>query len=153
MEARHINPFLEALKNTLQQFGVEDIKRGKIEKKDTMTIGMDITSVIGIVGDIRGNISYSLSQHTAKKIISTMMMGMEVETIDAMGRSAIGELSNMITGMAASILESDDVIIDISPPSIIFGSEVYLIISRVETLSIIMETPFGYIEVNIGLEV
>jgi len=41
----------------------------------------------------------------------------------------------------------------ITPPSIIFGKDVYFIISSVETLKIDMETSLGKVEVNIGLEI
>lgn len=153
MKVEYINPFLESMKNILEQFGVKDIKRGKIQKKENMNVNLNITSVIGVVGEIRGNISYSFSKDTAKKIASTMMMGMPVETLDDMARSAIGELANMITGNAATMLASKEISFDITPPSIIFGENIYMIISSVGALAIDIETDVGNIEVNIGLEI
>lgn len=153
MDVKYINPFLEAVKKILESFGVSDVKRGGVRKKEIMNVDMDITSVVGLIGGIRGNIAYSLSQDTAKKIVSTMMMGMPVNEMDAIARSAIGELANMITGTASGILSENNIITDITPPSIIFGSDIYFIISSVETISIDMETQFGKIEINIGLEV
>ncbi len=153
MKVDYINPFLEALINVLKQLGVKNVKRGDISRKGDMVTAIDITSVIGIIGDVRGNISYSFSQETAKKIVALMMMTTNIQELDYIGRSAIGELSNMITGTAASILEDKGILIDISPPSIIFGKEVTLIISRIQTISIIIETSLGNMEVNIGLEI
>jgi len=153
MKAEYVNPFLEAVINILGEFGIEGIKRGNIFKKDRFYVSMDITSVIGLIGDIRGNISYSLSQETAKNIVSAMMMGMHIEQMDDMARSAIGELANMITGKAAVLLEKKGVDVDITAPSVIFGKDIYMIISLVEAICVELNTPFGIMEVGIGLEI
>jgi chemotaxis protein CheX len=153
MDVKYILPFLESLKSILEQLGVGDIKRGSMQKYDIMHVNTDITAVVGVVGQIRGNIAYSMSEATAKKIVSAMMMGMPVEQLDIMGRSAIGEFSNMVTGNASILLSNNGIGVDITPPSIIFGRDIYFIISSVETLSIDMETSLGKIEVNIGLEI
>ncbi|MFZ5985949.1 MAG: chemotaxis protein CheX [Bacillota bacterium] len=153
MEVKYINPFLTAVKNILESYSIEGIKRGNISKKDNMNVDLDITAVVGLIGGIRGNVAYSLSQETAKGIVSAMMMGAPVEEMDSLARSAIGELSNMITGTASGILAQDGAMVDITPPSIIFGKEMYFIISSVETISVDMDTPYGKIEINIGLEI
>lgn len=153
MDVKLLLPFLEALKSVLEQLGISGIARGGISKKDTMDVEQDVTAMIGIIGDIRGNIAYAMSNETARKIASVMMMGMPVEALDEISRSAIGELANMITGHASTLLSSGGIMVDITPPSIIFGSNVYFIISTVQTIAIVMNTPYGPIEVNIGLEV
>lgn len=152
MDIQLITPFLSAVRSVLEQFGIGDFQKGPIAKKENMTVDKDITSVVGIVGDIRGNISYSLNNDTAKQIASTMMMGMAVEQMDEMARSAIGELSNMITGTASASLGEMGKTVDITPPTVLFGQDILFIISTVETLSIIMKCAAGDIEVNIGLE-
>ena len=153
MDVKYILPFLEALKGVLEQFGAADIKRGNMAKNELMHVDTDITAVVGMVGQVRGNIAYSMAEDTAKKIVSAMMMGMPVEELDEMGRSALGEFSNMVTGNASTLLSNSGVQVDITPPSIIFGKDVYFIISSVETLKIDMETSLGKVEVNIGLEI
>ena len=153
MDVKYILPFLESVKSILEQFGASDIKRGQIAKNHIMHVNTDITAVVGVVGEIRGNIAYSMSADTAQKIVSTMMMGMPVEGLDEMGRSAIGEFANMVTGNASTLLSDSGLEVDITPPSIIFGRNVYFIISSVETIRIHMETSLGRIEVNIGLEI
>lgn len=153
MDVKHILPFLESLKSILEQFGVTHIERGALAKNDFMYVDTDITAVVGVVGQLRGNIAYSMSEETAKRIVSAMMMGMPVEQMDAMGRSAIGEFSNMVTGNASILLSNTGLEVDITPPSIIFGRDIYFIISQVDTLRIDMGTSIGKIEVNIGLEI
>lgn len=153
MDVKCILPFLESVKSVLEQFGVTDIKRGQLAKNDIMHVNQDVTAVVGVVGQIRGNIAYSMSEDTARRIVSTMMMGMPVEQLDEMGRSAIGEFANMVTGNASILFSNTGLEVDVTPPSIIFGKDMYFIISTVQTIKIDMETSLGKIEVNIGLEI
>jgi chemotaxis protein CheX len=153
MDVKCVVPFLDAVKYTLEQFGIGDIRRGNIEKKRSLNIGVGINSIIGVVGGIKGNIAYSMSEQTAKNIISTMMMGMPVETIDEIGKSAIGELSNMITGHASVALADNGYIINITPPVIMINGSGDSIVSFIETIAIDLETSLGMIQVNIGIEV
>lgn len=152
MDVKCINPFLDSVKSVLAQLGITDIKMSGLNKKEKMYVDLEITSIIGIVGSIKGNIAYSMSEETAKKAVS-MMMGMSIENIDEIGRSAIGELTNMITGNAATLLSNNGYITDITPPSTVFGKDMYFIISTVETITIEMFTSIGKLEVNIGLEI
>jgi chemotaxis protein CheX len=151
MNVNIINPFLEAVKNVLSQFGISDIKVQGI-KKEKKYDETEIISIIGLVGDVRGNVSYSMSEDTAKKVVSTMMMGMPVESIDEMAMSAVGELTNMFTGNASTILAQNGFKIDITPPSTVIGQNIYVNIGKVKTILVNMETSAGKIEVNVGLE-
>ena len=156
MDVKYVTPFLESLIVVLDSFGIKDVKRDTIVKKNTMRVNMDITSVIGLVGGIRGNVAYSMSQETAKKIVSEMIMGLPESGTDEVIRNAIGELANMITGKASSImvdtLVNTGLGFDVTPPSVIFGTDMYFIISSVQAIAVTMLTSFGNIEVNIGLE-
>ena len=153
MDVKYILPFLDALMSILEQFGITDVERSGLYKKDYMSVDKDVTAIIGIIGELRGNIAYSMSEDTAKKIVSAMMMGMPVEKMDVMSRSAIGELSNMIMGNASTMLSNSDINVDITPPSIVFGKDIFFIISSVDTITVDLATPAGGIEVNIGLEI
>ncbi|SMP48108.1 chemotaxis protein CheX [Anoxynatronum buryatiense] len=154
MDVQYITPFLDSVKSILQQFGIQNVTRGTIKKKETMSVDKDIISIVGLVGDVKGNVSYAFSEATAKNIISSMMMGMPVEQLDGMARSAMSEFANMITGTAIGSLSSLEAVNEVmpSPPSIIYGKDIFMIISPVETLAIELETDAGKIEVNIGLE-
>lgn len=153
MNAKFINPFLVAVDSILKQFGVADIRRGAVAVKDEMVIEQDVTTFVGIVGDLRGNVAYCFSTETAKKLASAMMMGMPVPELDEMSRSAIAELANVIAGHAASNLAEEQVKVDITPPSMIVGEEIFMVLSSVRTLIVTFETALGPVEVHICLEV
>ena len=148
MDVKYINPFLAAFTSTLEQLSITDIKRGGVKKKAKLYVDLDVSTVIGIKGGIQGNMALSMSQDTAKKLASTMMMGMQVAAVDDMAKSAIGELSSMIAGSAGTMLSSLDVPFQISPPVVLL---VPSDINSFETLAIDFETQLGKIELNIGV--
>ncbi len=152
MDVRYINPFIEAMVTVLPTFGITDISRGIIEIKEDMYVNMDITSVLGLIGSARGNISYSFSEDTGLTIASAMM-GETVKEMDEMAWSAISELSNQLTGRGCKILSENQLDTDFTTPSVIIGKDVQLLVSPIQTISIDIETSVGRIQVNIGLEV
>lgn len=152
MDAKHLNAFLDAIKHVLTQFGVQDVKRGALIKKENMNIKLDVTAVIGLTGRIRGNVAFSFSRDTALKVVSSMMGGAQITEIDAIGRSALSEFANMVAGTGSSMLSEDEMLFDVAPPSLIMGKNIFFIISSVETIAVTLETSAGVVEVNFGLE-
>jgi len=148
-----INPFLKSFVNTMSQFGLTNIKKGAVKKKVRLESDYQVNVVVGIVGDVKGNVTYNFSLETAKNIATTMMMGMEVTELDEMAKSAISEMANMITGGASAVYESMEKETDTSPPTLIIGENIKAWISQVETISIEFNTDIGVIELSIGLEV
>lgn len=152
MKAEILNSFLMSFVKTLEQLGVKDIKKSSVNKKEVMDIDKEVTTMIGIIGDVRGNVSYSMDVNTAKNLVSAMMMGMTVENLDEMARSGLAEMTNMITGNASMTLESKKINSEVTPPSVVTGKNIYFILSTVETISVEMSTSAGLIEVNLAIE-
>jgi chemotaxis protein CheX len=152
MDIKYVNPFIQGLFSVLGQFGVTDVVKSKLSKKETLSVTHDITSISGLTGDIGGNIAYCFPEETAKNIVSKMMMGMPVEQLDQMGRSALSEFCNMITGNAIAKFGSDNSPVKATPPSVVIGKDVFMVISNVDTLAIEFSSSIGTIELNIGLE-
>ncbi|MEW9122996.1 MAG: chemotaxis protein CheX [Thermotaleaceae bacterium] len=148
MEVAYINPFLEAFTKTLEQLNITDVKRGGLKKKDKLYVNLDVSTVISLKGGLQGNIALSMPQDTAKKLASIMMMGMPISVLDDMAKSAIGELSSMIAGMASTLFISLGISLSISPPVVLIEPSN---INSFETLAIDFETQAGIIELNIGL--
>lgn len=153
MDINLVKPFIDSTVNVLSQFGVENVNKKNVKKKSKLTSNYPVTVQIGLVGDVRGNITYNFTEDSAKKIVSTMMMGMDVLEFDDMTKSALAEVGNMITGGAAAGLSSLEKTVDISPPTLIIGKNIIAWISNVETLSVEIESSIGVLELNIGLEV
>lgn len=153
MNVDYINPFLTAVASVLEQFGVTDIRKEKVSVKEAMIIEREVCAFIGIIGQLRGNIAYSFPQQTARRFASAFLMGMEVTEWDEMSRSVLSEFANMFTGNATPLFESQGVIVDITPPTVVMGDELYLVLSNIRTFFIELETSLGRVEISISLEI
>lgn len=122
MDVKYINPFLDALVNVMPQVGINDIKKGSISVKGKEVDSLGVLIIIGVVGDLKGNIIYGTTMESAKKIASAMMMGAPVKELDEIAQSAISELTNMITANASTLFSEEGINIDISTPTLLYGT-------------------------------
>ncbi|MGN0375924.1 MAG: chemotaxis protein CheX [Butyrivibrio sp.] len=121
MNIEHINPFLIATKSVLRDMCGIELTAGapyvKKEKFDENTVVI----CLGVTGQIKGQVLLSCSYNAACDIASKMCM-MPITVLDELPLSALCELGNMVFGNAATVLSTKDVIIDITPPTIIQGN-------------------------------
>lgn len=123
MKAEYINPFLESANIVLHQVVNVKPTTGKLGIKDVKFAENYIWIQIGVSGQMSGDIVFGLHETVALRLVSAMMGGFSVTELDEMGKSAISELGNMISGNASTILFNQGVKIDISPPKIIQSAE------------------------------
>jgi len=152
MDKELLEPFIDAVMSILSMIGVKDIKPGNVSIKKKLMTRKDVTVLIGLSQDMRGNVAYGLSEECAKNIASAMMGGMAVPQLDEMAQSAISELVNMVTANAATNLEGLGKSVNISPPTLVTGDNITVRISQVQALSVEFVTSAGVIELNVGLE-
>lgn len=88
----------------------------------------------------------------AKKIASTMMMGMPVDEFDEISMSALSELANMLTANAATCFSTIGISIDISTPSMLHGENMSIKMSSSQVLCIQLFADDIPIEINIAFE-
>ncbi len=119
MKAQYINPFLESASTVIQQMCNISPKRGDLSIKDVTFYEDHIWIKIGMTGHIEGDVIFGLHKDVAMRIVSAMMGGFPISEMDEMGKSAISELGNMISGNASTILFNQGVAIDITPPQLV----------------------------------
>ena len=122
IKVEHINPFLASAAMILDQVCQVKISAGKISLDNAFIDGEPMFIMLGVTGEITGQVCMVFGIDVAKEIASRMMMGMPVNEIDDMAKSALSELGNMIMGNAATILSGDNILIDITPPTLGTGS-------------------------------
>lgn len=122
IKVEQINPFLLSAKQVLQQVCQIDIRLGAISKDELFVNGEPLFIMLGVTGEITGQVLIVMDHDVAMDIASRMMMGMPVTEIDDMAISALSELGNMIMGNAATILSNNNTLIDITPPTLITGN-------------------------------
>lgn len=151
MDVNHINPILEAFTNVLPQIGLTNISKKGISLRSENIESPGVVVIIGIIGDVKGNIIYAMNEDTAKKIASTMMMGMPVEKLDDLAQSAISELVNMLTANAATSFSRENIKVDISTPTLMHG-EFIANASSEKVICVSMDVDGYNVDVNISLE-
>jgi chemotaxis protein CheX len=119
MKAEYINPFLESARIVIEQMIQIRPSTGQLTLKDIKFVDHHVWIQIGMTGHVNGDIIFGLSESVAMKIISAMMGGFTITEIDEMGKSAISELGNMISGNASTMLYNQGVHVDITPPRVV----------------------------------
>jgi chemotaxis protein CheX len=151
MDIKFINPFLGAFLNIIPQFGIDNIRKNKIMVKGREIKSPGVMIILGIIGDVRGNVIYSTNLECAKMIASAMMMGAPVTELDELAQSAISELTNMLTATAATNFYGEGINVNISTPTLMYG-EFTANTNSDKTICIEMlinEMPF---EINVAFE-
>ncbi len=154
ISVEYVNPFIDAAKSVLKTVCNDEVNIGKLSLKDSPYYTSDVVVVLGITGQIKGQVVFSMQDDVARGIASKMMMGMEVPELDDMSKSAISELTNMILGNTATNFSNRGVIIDITPPSLLTGKEMKVSTGKEQVICIPLQfmTNGMTFEVNIGLK-
>ncbi|WP_160687539.1 chemotaxis protein CheX [Clostridium sp. C2-6-12] len=151
MDVNYINPILASFANVLPQLGISKVEKKGISLKGKFIESPGVVIIVGIVGDIKGNVIYGMSVDDAKKIASAMMMGMPVNDFDELAQSAISELTNMLTANVATNFSNDNIIINISTPTLIHGKFTANATTD-KVVCVSMDVGGMTVEVNISME-
>ncbi|MGB5823800.1 MAG: chemotaxis protein CheX [Proteocatella sp.] len=152
MDLKTINPFIETVSEVMPQLGFDNILQKEISYKSKKIIVSGVVLTIGIVGDKKGNVIYAIDMEGAKKIASVMMMGMPVDELDDMSKSALSELSNMLTANASIKFSGEGINLDISVPTLIYGENIELNMNKEQITCISFVVDGINLEVNIALD-
>jgi chemotaxis protein CheX len=153
MNIEHINPFIEASQTVLQQIASIEAKLGKVSIKDSPYKSDNLIIIVGLTGNIRGQVIFSMNKEVALLIASKMMFGMPLTELDDMSKSAISELTNMILGNTATILFNKGIIVEITPPSLLMGDNLQITLNKMKTISIpLIFNQGGILQIDISVE-
>lgn len=149
-----INPFISAAQSVLRDLSQTKTKMGKPYLKNPEYEGQVLTIIIGITGELRGQVILSMKESVACDIASNMMMGLPVPELNDMAKSAISEMSNMILGNAATIFSTKGITVDITPPNLCIGSNLSFTVSDSKTICVPIEYEDGktLMELNIAIK-
>lgn len=143
MDVKFINPFINVTINIVQQICNVGAKRGQIYVRSSPFIAENVIIIIGIAGDFKGQVFFTMDEKTARSIASSMMFGMEVPALDEMSKSAIAELGNMIMGNVSTEFYNEGIKIDITPPTVLVGSDINISTKGIQTICVPIELESG----------
>lgn len=151
MNVKYVNPFVNAAFSVIGQVLMMKVEKGTLAMRPSVFTSQQCNIITGVTGQVQGQVIYGMSLITADKIAS-LMLGQPIRTFDALAASAIAELGNMITGNAASQLAETGLICDITPPSIIRGTNVKISTANIPALVVPVCLEIGEIELTVSLQ-
>jgi chemotaxis protein CheX len=120
MDVRYVNPFIESTLHVLQTIASVKVEGGKpFLKKDLKALG-DVSSIIGLTGDVKGTISVSFTENSILPIVSAMFKE-EITVLNEDVTDAVGEITNMISGQARQKLEAIGINLKAAIPTVVMG--------------------------------
>lgn len=152
MRVEFINPFIKGAVDVIKaEANVEPVKGALRIEESAVNTQEDLTVLIGVTGKLQGVVMYSLSERTAKNIVSTMI-GEPIPIYNEMVESAVAEMGNVITGIASAELEAAGIICKIAPPTMVQGRGVIISTINIQRLVIPLSTPLGDLKVSVALK-
>lgn len=136
---------INKMTKTLLTFEDEYLQTQNIESKG-------ITIIVGIIGEFPGRMLIDLSQKTAHNLVTTILRKEPENNNEIV--LALGELANIISGNASSILNQRNKALGlrVAPPSILHGNEVVISPPDFNTTTLLAKTDFGEIFLNVGFK-
>ncbi|GAE35628.1 chemotaxis protein CheX [Halalkalibacter akibai] len=150
MNVNHINAICRATKEILTtHFGLQVSPLAPSAGTGTIPSN-DIAVILGIKGQLKGQIVCTFSTDTAKKLVGVMMGGMQIDQLDDMGWSAVQEFGNWVAGTTATELSKESCIIDVTTPMINEGESKFH--SSNPFVTVPLDTPIGKLNVHIAVK-
>jgi chemotaxis protein CheX len=93
-----------------------------------------------------------MDEKTGKLVASAMLGGMEINEIDELVVSAVGELANMVIGNTCQSLSKHDINVDITPPTVVFGEKLQFY-NDMQTYNLPAEiNNYGIVDINVAIK-
>lgn len=152
MDVRFINPFLDGAKEVLKTMAFIDATAGKAYLKKGDAAQGDVSGIIGITGDAIGSLAVSFHTNCICGIVSNMLGETHTEPTREV-LDAVGELTNMISGVARTHMERNGLSVYAAIPSVVVGvGHTINHILKAPSIVIPFSTPQGDFVVDVCLK-
>lgn len=153
MNAEFLNPVMQAATYVLREMCGLEITVGKPYLSQVSYQERIFIVMIGITGELQGQVILGMREPIACDIAQHMMMGMPVPELNDMAKSALCELMNMTMGNAVTTFYNKGIKLDITPPTMFLSNS--LTVNVVDSKMICIPLIFGgdkLIELNIAIK-
>lgn len=144
-------PMVDSVNQNLSMFGFAPEYKGASEIVGNEVSLGDVHVLFGLTDGLHGNIVLGFKMSTALTIVSFMMGGMQIDSLDEMSQSALGELGNMIVGTGITNTHSAS-LINFSTPTIVVEGHIYVNAKETKTNKLDFEINGETFYVTITLE-
>ncbi len=153
VNAKHVNPFVEAAMKVVGQVAGIDVRRGHLAFKAAVEPSFGVSIIVGIYGFLTGQVVYSMDGKLAERLVDTMLAGKSPQEKKILFLDCLGEVATRITGNATGLLnQGADRALNITTPAIASGTNLSVHLVRKPALVLGLITQYGPIEVSIAVE-
>jgi chemotaxis protein CheX len=155
MDIPILDLFVRATTEVFSEIGFPDIT---ISDESPEAFPAELLANIGIAGDLQGYFVLRSDLSSATKFITRMLENLEFEvdeqeTFGRFHREAIGEVLNQVSGRSTMYLSEQEIDCDITPPTIILGSNVFMNMKSLsESICKAISGDFGRIGLMVGIK-
>lgn len=149
MSPAYIKPFVVAVKRVFETMITVPFSLGKPILKKGSEVPHEISSIIGLSGNVSGSVVISLTHEVAFQLASNLI-GEEVNELDDVCTDSIGEIANMIAGNAKTDFPTEDN--SISVPSVVVGKHKVSYPTGIPVITIPCSTDKGGIVIEVALK-
>jgi chemotaxis protein CheX len=120
MDVKFINPFLYGTIEVLKKMAFTEPRPGKVYLKKTALAHGDVSGIIGITGDMIGSLAISFGESCICHIVGSML-GESYAEANQEVFDGVGEITNMISGVARTHMEKEGMQVYAAIPSVVYG--------------------------------
>lgn len=153
MDVKYINPFLNGTLEVLKKMAFVESIAGKPYTKTDSTACGDVSGIIGITGNAVGSLAISFSEQSICAIAGNML-GETYKDICRDIFDTVGELTNMISGVARTHMEREGLIVYAAIPTVVYGkNHIVMHILKSPSIVIPFSTKHGQFFVDVCIKV
>ena len=151
MRIEYINPFVESAIEVLKKTVTQEITRGELSLRNSITSMLGLALIVGLTGQVTGRVVIDMPQDLGLQIAS-IMNEEKLENFDDLTNATLTELANMIVGNAVTNLHKLGYKFDLTPPALFMGDNLRLSDNNIEALIVPLELLNNKIEINVALK-
>ncbi len=152
MIVEYVNPFIIGAIEVFEEVASIELKKTDVVLKNNTSSDADIAIIFGVSGFLTGQVVCSFKEHTAQRVVQSMMPNSTPQQQAEYLYSALSAMANMITGRATILLAGKDHIIYITPPMVKIHNQSSAEFIQGKTISVTFSSRFGSIEINVSLK-
>lgn len=153
MNVEYINPIIQAATYVLREMCGLEVSVSKPYLSQVFYEEKIFIVMIGITGELHGQVILGMKENVACDMAQHMMMGMPVNELNDMAKSALGELMNMTMGNAVTEFFNRNIKLDITPPTMALSNNIDIRISNTKMICIpIIYNNSNLIELHVAIK-
>ncbi len=154
MKTDTLKLFEEATQQVFTEIGFTELVSNEPSSIDTPP---EIVATVGLTGALQGYLSLSTSTKCGQAFVHRMFQNLEIEVDEKdfgqFHQEALAEIVNQITGRSTTLLEQDNLSCDITPPTIVVGTDLFFNLSQLSYSFIrIISGEFGSMTLFVGIQ-